>query len=70
MGVERDPDTDMPTSGLQRIGKGPWFNANGALVASSVDELYGLNGNAELFLDERGEKINGQWEGSPTPNEN
>jgi hypothetical protein len=53
-----------------RIGKGPWYNAKGALVAKDIAALHALPaGNADLFLTEKGAKINGQWEGSPTPNE-
>jgi hypothetical protein len=39
-----------------RIGKGPWHNAAGALIARDVDELHGPrnNINAATALDERG----------------
>jgi hypothetical protein len=51
-----------------RIGKGPWYNANGVLLAKDLDALHKLpSGDADLFLTEKGEKVNGQWEGSPTP---
>ena len=36
-------------------------------VANSVAELHSRTGNAEVFVDERGQRINGQWPGSPTP---
>ena len=40
----------------ERIGKGPWHNAAGALIARDVDELHGPrnNINAATALDERG----------------
>jgi hypothetical protein len=58
-----------PVHARDRIGEGPWYNAQGALLAEDVAALHALTGNPELFLDEHGEKINGQWEGSPTPNQ-
>jgi hypothetical protein len=52
-----------------RIGQGPWFNSAGVMLAANLTALHALKGNAELFLDENKKKINGQWQGSPTPNE-
>lgn len=70
LSVERDPTNgDRPTHARDRIGNGPWFNANRVLIASSLAELHSRTGDAELFVDERGLRINGQWPGSPTPNE-
>lgn len=43
----------------ERIGKGPWYNAKGVLVARTVDDLHG-SGNAfakELALTEKGEMV-------------
>ena len=49
-----------------RIGSGPWYNAKGALVANSVDELHGANGlNKQSALTEKGEVVNGRGD---TPN--
>ncbi|MDP1535604.1 MAG: hypothetical protein Q8L95_00295 [Burkholderiales bacterium] len=46
-----------------RIGKGPWFNAEGRLIARNVDELHTLNGiNRMTALTEKGEKVNGRAE--------
>jgi hypothetical protein len=43
-----------------RIGKGPWKNAEGVVVASSVDELHASNNlNKRTALTERGEPVNG-----------
>ena len=52
-----------------RIGTGPWHNATGALIANNLTELHARSGDASLFVDERGQRINGQWTGSPTPNQ-
>src|ERR1700754_999681 len=49
------------------IGVGPWHNAAGTLVANNVAELHARTGDASLFVDERGQRINGQWSGSPSP---
>ena len=48
---------------------GPWHNANLAMIAANVADLHARTGDAALFVDERGQRINGQWTGSPTPNE-
>lgn len=44
-----------------RIGSGPWFNANGDLVARSVDHLHYSNVllNKQNSITESGEQING-----------
>src|SRR5262245_36134997 len=68
LSVERDPaNGNQPTNARDRIGTGPWYNVNLALLASNVAELHARSGDAALFLDERGNRINGQWSGSPTP---
>ena len=56
--------TDQRTRSHRR---GSWHNATGALVANSLAELHGRTGDASLFVDERGQRINGQWTGSPAP---
>jgi hypothetical protein len=44
-----------------RIGRGPWHNAKGMLVAVSVDELHGPNMlNKETALTEKGEVVSGR----------
>ena len=49
-----------------RIGSGPWRNAKGVVVASSVDNLHGNNNlTKETGLTEKGEVINGYGD---TPN--
>jgi hypothetical protein len=50
-----------------RIGAGPWRNAKGAVVASSVADLHGgaANLTKQTALNEKGEVVNG---GGDTPN--
>lgn len=44
-----------------RIGKGPWYNAEGRLIARNVDELHTLNGiNRMTALTEKGARVNGR----------
>jgi sarcosine oxidase delta subunit len=70
LSVERDPSTgNQPTHARDRIGAGPWYNVNRTLVASTVTELHSRTGDATIFVDERGQRINGQWSGSPSPTE-
>jgi hypothetical protein len=50
-----------------RIGKGPWYNAKGMLVARDVDHLHnGNNLSKDTALDERGNVVKGRGD---TPNE-
>jgi len=49
-----------------RIGAGPWFNAMGAQLAADLTALHALKGNADLFVDEKGNKIDGQWNSAAT----
>jgi len=49
-----------------RIGRGPWQNATGAVIARSVAELHGDNNlNRQTALSERGEAVKGRGD---TPN--
>jgi hypothetical protein len=45
-----------------RIGQGPWRNANGVVVAQSVDDLHGPNNNInkQTALTEKGEVVPGR----------
>lgn len=45
-----------------RIGQGPWYNANGVLVARDVDHLHSEDNNLgkETSLNEKGEMVNGR----------
>ena len=68
LSVERNPaNNNQPTHARDRIGTGPWYNAGLQLIANSVAELHTRTGDAALFVDERGQRINGQWTGSPSP---
>jgi hypothetical protein len=70
LSVERDAaNNNQPTHAKDRIGTGPWFNSSLVLVSMSNTALHARTGDAALFLDERGQRINGQWTGSPGPNE-
>ena len=49
-----------------RIGKGPWRNAKGVVVANSVAELHGTNNlGKQTSLTEKGDVVNGRGD---TPN--
>ena len=50
-----------------RIGKGPWMNAKGVVVATSVDDLHSANNklSKENNLSDKGDMINGRGD---TPN--
>jgi hypothetical protein len=67
LSVESAEQGAGPIHARDRIGQGPWYNANGALVAEDLAALHARSGDAEVFVDEHGAKINGQWEGSPVP---
>jgi hypothetical protein len=44
-----------------RIGRGPWYNAKGVLIARNVDELHHDNHlNKQTALTEKGEVVNGR----------
>lgn len=50
-----------------RIGKGPWTNAKGTVIAKDVADLHGANNNLtkQTALSEKGDVINGRGD---TPN--
>nr|WP_235002644.1 hypothetical protein [Rhizobacter sp. OV335] len=55
-----------PVNARDRIGKGPWKNARGVVIANSVDELHGANAlTKQTALTEKGDVINGRGD---TPN--
>lgn len=47
-----------------RIGSGPWHNAKGVMIASSVEDLHSAKNNLtkQSALDEKGELVNGRTE--------
>jgi hypothetical protein len=52
------PATGEATNARDRIGKGPWQNAKGAVIAKDVDDLHNNpNISKETLLDEKGERI-------------
>jgi uncharacterized protein DUF1554 len=68
LSVEHDADNgNGPTNARSRIGNGPWVNAAGVTVAANVTDLHARKGDAAVFIDERGQRIPGQWAGSPSP---
>ncbi len=56
------PGGDAGINARDRIGKGPWRNAKGAVVAKSVDDLHGSKNNLtkQTSLTEKGEVISGR----------
>lgn len=50
-----------------RIGKGPWFNAKGVMIAADVNALHGAGNNItkQTALNEKGTVVNGRGD---TPN--
>jgi len=52
----------------ERIGKGPWRNAKGVVVAKNVNDLHSdkVNINKQTALDEKGNPVKGRGD---TPNE-
>jgi hypothetical protein len=53
---------DGAVNARDRIGKGPWSNAKGVVVAKSVDDLHSDHNNLtkQTSLSEKGEVINGR----------
>jgi hypothetical protein len=68
LSVESGPN-DQPIHARDRIGEGPWYNADLVMLAPDLATLHTIDGDHELFLDENGEMVNGQWADSPDPNE-
>jgi len=59
-------DGQPAVNARDRIGKGPWLNAKGVIIARDVDELHGENGlTKQTAVSEKGEVINGRGD---TPN--
>lgn len=68
LSADRDPDNgNRPVDARTRIGSGPWFNTNGLMLARDLTDLHARIGDASVFLDEHGQRIPGQWTGSPPP---
>jgi hypothetical protein len=62
------PEKGAPAvNARDRIGKGPWYNAEGRLIARNVDELHLINGiNRLTALTEKGARVNGRLENPNT----
>jgi hypothetical protein len=57
---------DKAVNARDRIGKGPWKNAKGVVIAKNVEELHSQTTlNKDTALTEKGEKVNGRGD---TPN--
>ena len=50
-----------PVNARDRIGPGPWFNANGARIAADVEQLHSVLNRVSAFtaIDQRGRTIPG-----------
>ena len=54
-------DGEPAVNARDRIGAGPWQNAEGVTIAQSLDELHGDNNlDKQTALDERGAVVNGR----------
>ena len=59
-------DGQPAVNARDRVGKGPWQNVNGVVVAKSLDELHGDNNiSKQTALTEKGDVVNGRGD---TPN--
>jgi hypothetical protein len=53
-------DGQPAVNARDRVGKGPWKNSKGVVIAGDVAELHGSNNvNKETALTEKGETVNG-----------
>jgi hypothetical protein len=54
-------DGEPAVNARERIGEGPWRNAEGVIIAENVDQLHGDNNlDKQTARDERGEVVNGR----------
>jgi len=59
-------DGAQAVNARDRIGRGPWQNSQGVVIAKDVDELHGNNHlTKQTALNEKGEMVNGRGD---TPN--
>ncbi len=64
LSAERDAaNNNNPTNARERIGNGPWFNANGIMVGNDLADLHARRGNPILLVDERGQMVPGNSNG-------
>jgi hypothetical protein len=62
------PGGDAGVNARDRIGKGPWYNAKGTMIAKSVEDLHSDHNNLtkQTALTEKGEMVKSRGD---TPNE-
>jgi hypothetical protein len=62
------PGGDAGVSARDRIGKGPWYNAKGTMIAKNVEDLHSEHNKLtkQTALTEKGEMVKGRGD---TPNE-
>jgi hypothetical protein len=62
------PNASSAVHARDRIGKGPWYNAKGVMIASDVAQLHSAsnNVNKQTALTEKGTVVNGRGD---TPNQ-
>lgn len=65
--LSTEPSGSQPAvHARDRIGKGPWYNAKGVMIAANLDELHGKNKlTKETNIDDKGRVVNGAGD---TPN--
>jgi len=65
--LSASPSRASPTQHARdRIGRGPWQNAKGVVIAQNLEELHGNNNlNQQTALTEKGQMVNGS---DDTPN--
>jgi len=65
--LSQQPTANVPgVNARDRIGKGPWMNAKGVVIATDVDNLHGANNLSKATaLTETGAVVNGRGD---TPN--
>jgi hypothetical protein len=62
------PGGDAGVNARDRIGKGPWQNAKGEVIATSVDDLHSASNKItkQSALSEKGEVVSGRGDGVNT----
>ena len=60
--LSTEADGKRGVSARDRIGKGPWYNAKGVLIAENLTDLHLYNKTilVETALNEKGERVNGR----------
>jgi hypothetical protein len=56
------PGGDAGVNARDRIGKGPWYNGKGVMIAKNVDDLHSANNNLtkQTALTEKGAVVSGR----------